>query len=460
MPTFCNQYYPLRNIIFFVVEGWFIFLSLLVTTGLLADLTVYSSGFTELAVKTALVSVVFQLCLYFFDLYDFGQSISGIYTLTRMSQAFGVGCVILGSIYYFSPDLIIPSGFFWPAYFVVCVQVLILRSVYYFILRKKMFVQSVLLVGTGKAAQDIIYEVEGKHDSPYKIIGLVGENPPPYNPRNVTVYGDMKNAVETIGQTHIDRIVVALDDSRGSTPIHDLLHYKLNRMVIEHGANFFERTTGKILVERIVPSLFIYSDGFQLTRFKYLLKRILDIVCAVLILIVTAPILFLTAILIKLDSPGKVFYQQERVGEFGKNFKIVKFRSMVEDAEKGGAVWARENDNRVTRLGAIIRKLRIDELPQLWNVLLGEMSLVGPRPERDIFVQKLEEVIPYYGIRHQIKPGITGWAQINYPYGASEEDALRKLEYDLYYMKNISILFDIFVLFRTVKTVFFGKGAR
>ena len=460
MPTFFNQHLSLRNIAFFIAEGLFIFLSFLITTGILSGTTLQSDAFTILVFKTALVSVIFQLCLYFFDLYDFGQSISTLDTFTRMSQAFGVGCIILGTIYYLAPQLIIQTDHFWPAYFIVCVFVLILRVMYHFILRKKIFVESILLVGTGKAAQDIIHEIEGKHDAPYKIVGFVGTVLPQFNPRGSKLFATITAALEDIGETHINRIIVALDDSRGTAPIQELLAYKLRQGVVEHGAAFFERTTGKLLVERVTPSLFIYSDGFKLTRVKYLLKRSSDFILSVLILLITSPLLLVTALLITLESPGGAFYRQERVGQFGKIFKIIKFRSMVADAEKDGAVWARENDDRVTRLGAIVRKLRIDELPQLWNVIVGDMSLVGPRPERDIFVRRLVEVIPYYNIRHQIKPGITGWAQINYPYGASEEDALRKLEYDLYYMKNISILFDYFVLFRTVKTVFFGKGAR
>jgi exopolysaccharide biosynthesis polyprenyl glycosylphosphotransferase len=214
------------------------------------------------------------------------------------------------------------------------------------------------------------------------------------------------------------------------------------------------------MVKKIAPSWIIYSDGFSLSHWKYHIKRLMDISFSFILLVLSFPVLILTALLIKLESPGPVFYFQERVGERNKPFQMIKFRSMKQDAEKDGAVWAKQNDDRVTRVGEVIRTLRIDELPQLWNVLKGEMSLVGPRPERQVFVDELAKKIPYYSIRHEVKPGVTGWAQVCYPYGASELDALKKLEYDLYYMKNLSIAFDLMVIFKTVKTVLFKKGSR
>ncbi|MBM9616079.1 exopolysaccharide biosynthesis polyprenyl glycosylphosphotransferase [Desulfobulbus rhabdoformis] len=218
--------------------------------------------------------------------------------------------------------------------------------------------------------------------------------------------------------------------------------------------------SGKILVEKVNPAWLIFSDGFDCSRANYHIKRMLDIFLALCGLLVSSPISLVTALLIKLESPGPIFYCQERVGEKGEVFSIVKFRSMRQDAEKNGAVWAMKNDNRVTRVGGFIRKVRIDEIPQMWNVLKGEMSFVGPRPERPVFVDQLVEKLPYYSLRHSAKPGITGWAQVCYPYGASEEDALRKLEYDLYYIKHQSIFIDLLIISRTVKTVLFQKGSR
>ena len=231
-------------------------------------------------------------------------------------------------------------------------------------------------------------------------------------------------------------------------------------VVIEQGISFYERVTGRLLVENMEPSWIIYSEGFSLSRWQFMVKRMVDVLFSLAILFVSSPIMLLSALIIKMESAGPFLYSQDRVGKKNIPFKVYKFRSMRQDAEREGAVWAQENDDRVTRFGKLIRKFRIDELPQLWNVLKGDMSLVGPRPERPVFVEELAETIPFYQIRHDVKPGITGWAQVCYPYGASQEDALRKLEYDLYYMKNLSIPMDLLVVFMTVKTVLCKKGSR
>jgi sugar transferase (PEP-CTERM system associated) len=253
--------------------------------------------------------------------------------------------------------------------------------------------------------------------------------------------------------------VVALDEKRG-IPLHELIQYKFLGIEILGAARFYEELTGTIPVKRVNPSWLVFSEGFYVGRMKRLLKRTIDMVAALAVLLICLPILAATALIIKLESPGGIFYRQERVGENGKTFNIIKFRSMRADAEKTGPVWASMNDDRTTKFGRFIRKTRIDELPQLFTVIKGDMSFVGPRPERPFFVRELEKKIPFYSNRHVVKPGITGWAQIYYPYGASEEDALHKLEYDLYYIKNLSIAMDLMTIFKTIKVVLFHKGAR
>jgi sugar transferase (PEP-CTERM system associated) len=225
--------------------------------------------------------------------------------------------------------------------------------------------------------------------------------------------------------------------------------------------SFYEKMTGKLLLENITPSWFIFSDGFRITAHVRLVKRVSDVLFSLAGLILVLPFIPIIALAIRLDSPGPVFFRQIRVGEREKNFLLYKFRTMRQDAEKGsGAVWAQERDPRITRLGNFLRKSRIDEIPQLFNVLMGDMSLVGPRPERPEFIEKLKEVIPYYSERHFVKPGVTGWAQVRYPYGASIEDALEKLRYDLYYIKNLTISFDLMIILETVKVVLFRRGGR
>ena len=460
MPTLFNKHYPVRTVVFFLGEGLLIFLSVLVVDWIMLGSGLFFLDLVPHLLRALLVTIIFQLCLYFFDLYDLTKEVSLPNTFTRMNQAFGVGCILLGGVYYSIPSMIISTRIFWLGYLVICLSVFLWRGAYYHILRRRLFVQNILLIGTGHLASDIARVIEGVQDAAYRVVGFVGDTEPSYNPNHVPVRSTIAGFEGLISGDKLGRIVVALDDRRGITPINTLLDYKMRGITIELGATFYERVTGKILVERISPSLIIFSDGFYLSRWKYHAKRLSDLFCSSILLTLSLPFLLVTALLIKLDSPGPVFYFQERVGEGNKLFQIIKFRSMCQDAEKNGAVWAKQNDDRITRVGEVIRALRIDELPQLWNVLKGDMSLVGPRPERQIFVDELAKKIPYYTIRHRLKPGVTGWAQVCYPYGASELDALKKLEYDLYYMKNLSITFDLWIIFKTVKTVLFKKGSR
>ena len=460
MPTFFNKYYPVRTIVFFLGESLLIFSSLLIVDWVMLGSSLFFLDLLPNSARALLVTLIFQLCLYFFDQYDLSNEISMPDTFTRMTQAFGVGCILLGGVYYTVPFMIISTQIFWLGYLVICLSVSLWRGAYYHILRKRLFVQNILLVGTGTLASDIARVIEGVQDSVYRVKGFVGDKEPAYNPHGAPVRPFIEDFEELLSGHALERIVVALDDGRGITPVTALLNCKMRGITIEQSNTFYERITGKILVEKIAPSWIIYSDGFSFSRSKHHLKRLMDLFFSTILLVFSLPVLLATAMLIKLESDGPVFYFQERVGEGNRNFRIIKFRSMKQDAEKNGAVWAQQKDDRVTRVGEVIRKLRIDEIPQLWNVLNGHMSLVGPRPERQIFVDELAQKIPYYSIRHVVKPGVTGWAQVCYPYGASELDALKKLEYDLYYMKNISIAFDLMVIFKTVKTVLFKKGSR
>ncbi|MGE0487374.1 MAG: TIGR03013 family XrtA/PEP-CTERM system glycosyltransferase [Gammaproteobacteria bacterium] len=258
----------------------------------------------------------------------------------------------------------------------------------------------------------------------------------------------------------VDEIVVASDDRRNSLPVDQVLECKMHGLRIIEAADFFERQLGKIRLDTLHPSNVIFADGFTQAVIKLTEKRILDIVASALMIVLALPVMLVTALVIYLESGGPVLYRQERVGHRGKTFTLLKFRSMRQDAEANGAVWARQNDNRVTRVGNFLRRTRIDELPQLVNVLRGDMSFVGPRPERPEFVAELAKAIPYYELRHYVKPGITGWAQILYPYGASINDSREKLQYDLYYLKNYSIFLDINILLQTVQVILWRKGSR
>jgi sugar transferase (PEP-CTERM system associated) len=276
----------------------------------------------------------------------------------------------------------------------------------------------------------------------------------------LSVLGGYAKITSIVKEEHVHRIIVALDERRGNFPVEQLLFCRLKGVRVDDGMAFTEDLAGKLSVENLHPSSLIFSNGFRRSSFFRKAKRCVDVLVSLLGLVLSGPLTLAVALAIRLESKGPVLYRQERVGEDGKVFSLLKFRSMGVDAEQNGPVWAGKNDNRVTRVGKIIRKLRLDEIPQMINVLRGEMSFVGPRPERPFFVERLKREIPYYSQRHTLKPGITGWAQVRYPYGASKEDALEKLKFDLYYVKHMSIFFDLMIVLETIKTVLFSKGAR
>lgn len=460
MPYISGKYYPVRRIVFFMGEGCLIFVAIFL-------MHILFLGWGEVLlhkdlclVRTFLVSAVFLLCLYFFDLYDLDVYSSLADTATRMTQAFGFGCIILAGIYYLVPSSVIPTRIFLLGYLLVCVFLAVWRFFYILALNKRLFTEPIVVLGAGKLAGSIANEIMDRFDSGYRIAAFVGKDKPRFPIGNIRLYNNGDKLSSICHRHDSDIIVVALDDRRGTMPVHELVDCKLDGVRVQDGISFFEKLTGKIMVEQVNPDWIIFAPGFSVGRLMKALKRAGDVLLASMGLVLAFPIMLISAIIIKLESPGPVFYCQTRVGLGGRPFKLIKFRSMRQDAEKDGAVWALENDNRVTRFGGFARKVRIDELPQLWNVLKGEMSFVGPRPERPVFVDMLAKKIPYYSLRHNVKPGVTGWAQICYPYGASEEDALRKLEYDLYYLKNISLSMDLWIVFQTIKTVLFRKGAR
>jgi sugar transferase (PEP-CTERM system associated) len=461
MPYILKKYYPTRNIFFIVGEGILIFLSISMVMFILGDLSGEFSILSSILYKAIFVTIIFQMCLYYFDLYNFSSIGTFSENATRITQAFGFGCILLSGFYYFIPSTTISFKIFLIAYAIICFFIGIWRFCYKYILEKRLFTKPILLIGSCKIAETISNEIKTKMDSGYNINALIAEkySEVKYTP-NINYYDDYSKIPEITQKNKIERIVVALEDRRGKTPIPELMDCKLRGMTITPGIEFYEELTGKILVNNVNPDWLIYSDGFQKSKITMMFKRLMDFSVSLIGLIFSIPIIIFCAFVIKLESPGPVFYSQERVGKKGKTFWIYKFRSMYCNAECSGPVWAQENDSRITRFGSFIRKTRIDEIPQLWNIFKGEMSFVGPRPERPHFVSRLKKRIPYYSLRHYVKPGLTGWAQISYPYGASEEDALHKLEYDLYYIKNLCFRMDIMIALQTIKIILFQKGSR
>lgn len=323
--------------------------------------------------------------------------------------------------------------------------------------------ETILILGTGETARQVCRWVIDQHGDEYGVVGFAEERPG--REGQVLAMGvRVQTGTEGLAgfcAGRVDRVLVALDEKRGRLPVRELMELRLRGIEVEEATSFFERISGKIAVETMLPSWLIFSEGFKSTPLRAFGKRAVDLTLSVLLLVLTSPMMVLAALLIKLDSKGPVLYRQERLGRDGRTFELLKFRSMSQHAERdSGPMWTVENDPRITRVGRLIRKLRVDELPQLVNVLRGEMSFVGPRPEREHFVRRLEQKIPYYGLRMMVRPGITGWAQVEYRYGANDEDAMEKLKYDLYYIKNGNLLLDLLVVLKTVRVVLFGKGAR
>jgi sugar transferase (PEP-CTERM system associated) len=329
-------------------------------------------------------------------------------------------------------------------------------------MRSSGLARGVLVLGTGLLAKkigDAILSTNHQHTLK-GYINMTGESV--QVPSEAIVGGQNGDGlVQTIRELKAQKLVVSLSERRGIFPVQDVLNCKFSGIEVIDAPTFYEEITGKLMLENTTPSWFIFSNGFKMTSTWRFYKRTLDVICSLIGIVLTLPILPFIALLIRMDSRGPVFFQQERVGELEEKFVLYKFRTMRQDAENGtGAVWAQKNDPRITRVGRILRKTRIDELPQLYNVLKGDMSFVGPRPEREEFVDELKKVIPFYSERHFVKPGITGWAQVRYSYGASVEDAVEKLRYDLYYIKNISPSLDILIMIETAKVMLFGRGSR
>ena len=413
--------------------------------------------------RALLIAAVTQLCLYFGDLYDFRIITDRRELFVRAVQALGATSMILAGLYFWLDQLVVGRGVFILAAVLVILFVFGWRIGFDWASHRVGPRDRLLLVGTSDSAVKLARELYDRRDLGVEIVGFIDPDParigsPVLNPG---VIGTIEDIPSIVRKYAVDEVVVSLSDARGKLPMDKLLEMKLEGVSFEHLASVYEKYTGKIAVENLRPSWLIFSPGFKKSQFLRVAKRSLDVGAALVGLVFGAPIMLLVAAAVRVSSPGPVLYRQERVGLRNQIFRVIKFRSMRQDAEKGtGAVWATKGDSRVTPIGGFLRRTRLDELPQLWNVLRGDMSFVGPRPERPEFVSSLTEEIPFYGQRHSVRPGLTGWAQVRYTYGASREDAMEKLQYDLFYIKNMSIALDLFIIANTVKTVLMRRGGQ
>ncbi len=399
---------------------------------------------------------IIKLCFHYFNLYEVALHISFREFAKNLLKGFITAVLLLTLIYYVYPPAIVGQYILALGVVLGMVSTILYRLLWGEISEESSFTQNVLVLGTGKAARLLLEDVLRYSGSGFKIVGVVGEGGgAPKDLMGFPLIGQTRDLLALSRSWRVDLIVVALDEQRGNMPVAELMPVKMAGVRIIDNISFHEQFTGKIVLESLRPSWFIFTDGFKVGRLRLFTKRAFDVFFAVLGLIVSAPIWVTTAVLVKLSSPGPVLYRQERVGLNGRTFELLKFRSMRADAEKAtGPVWAAEADPRITPVGRVIRQYRIDEIPQMYNVLKGEMSFVGPRPERPFFVDQLARELPYYHQRHVVKPGITGWAQVRYPYGATVDDAREKLQLDLYYIKHTNLSFDLKILTETVKTLF------
>jgi sugar transferase (PEP-CTERM system associated) len=452
-----NRHVSMRGLTVFGFETVLISTSIVVAAHLHGALDRALDGLWKVVLVTALC----ELCFYYSDLYDLTRVHATRDLVVGVLKGTGAAAFALAALTALVPSVLLGSGTFATVVGLLLIAVPVWRVAFNGLTSEPYLEERVLIVGTGTLAHIVAREIRTQQDFAYRLVGFIAdEGTTRVQVRQHDILGGAAEIDRILTTRHVDRIVVSLTDRRGHLPIEALLHAKLAGVRVEDAVTTFERLTGKILVEELKPSWLIFSDGFRVSRWTRIAKRAFDLLCASIVSVLAAPAMALTAVAVRLESRGPVLYRQERVGENGRVFTLRKFRSMRVDAEQGTPVWATDRDDRVTRVGRFIRLTRLDELPQLWNVLKGEMSFVGPRPERPFFVQQLSEAIPFYVARHAVKPGLTGWAQVKYRYGSSVEDAREKLRYDLYYIKHLSLVFDLTILIDTLKVIVSGKGAK
>jgi len=417
---------------------------------------------SQIIQRALICAIVFQSSLHLRDVYDFRKGLPLPRFALQLGQALGLASLLLWALYRMFPSLEVKYDVFALS-LIFCSAFLLawhtlLRAVNTF----RRPASDVLILGTGAMARKLAKEVLRHPEYGLGVRGFASDDPELVGKSivNPTVLGTYLDLPKIVSEHRIDRIVVAVEDRRGKLPVEELLNLKLQGIAIEDDSSFYERVCGKLSIEHLKPEWMIFNSGFNRHRRQMFFKQLLSVAVSIFLLILILPILPLIMLLIKLDSPGPIFYCQKRVGRDGRIFTLWKFRSMHEDAEcNSGAVWAADDDPRVTRVGKYLRRLRLDESPQLLNIFRGDMTLVGPRPERPAIFAELRQNISEYALRHTVVPGVTGWAQINYAYANSIEHSIEKLQYDLFYVKNMSWVLDSIILFQTIKTVLVRRGS-
>ena len=452
-----NVYYPIRTLILMLGEGLVVWTSFLL--GAVYELREdsflvlnYEYGYFKIFAVTAVV----MLCSHWFDLYDTARLHARGELYFRLLLVPGLLSFILAAVSYLRPSYLLGNGSSAVGLLILTVALFGWRLGYGWLIQLPMLQERIYVLGTGERAQRLVQGLRQNPELGVEVASWTGKLEGAVTRESVAAH---LTEVVTKGKVH--RVVVAMPDRRGTTPMRELLELKMRGVKIEESASWLEKISGKIEIENLYPSWLVFGHGFRRSSVFQVTRRLISVVVSLIGLILTMPLIPLIMLVIKLDSEGPVFYRQARVGKGGHGFEVIKFRTMRQDAEAGnGPQWAGEHDPRVTRVGKFLRSSRLDEIPQLWCVLKGDMAFVGPRPERPEFVEWLSREIPYYGVRHVVRPGLTGWAQVRYKYGSTVEDAREKLQYDLYYIKNASIGLDLLIMFQTIKTVLLRRGAQ
>jgi sugar transferase (PEP-CTERM system associated) len=459
-----SHYVSKKVLLLLAVEAWLLAMSIYLGVSVRFPAAGVADPLYPLWPKAAAFVVIMLITMTALGLYQSELRVNLRSILLRLLVAFVIGLGLMSLIYYLVPSLYVGRGVFGIAYAAALGGVVLERLAFFrWTTAARLPKQRIMVLGAGTRAAAVEEAIRSRASGDdLEIVGFLpmGAYPAAVEPaRILSAEGTLLGTARRYG---IDEIVLAVRDRRGGNlPVRELLECRLRGIRVTELSSFFERERGQVRLDSLNPSWMILGEGFRNGLWRDAVKRLFDLWASAALLVVSAPAMLVAALCILVEDGAPVFYRQERVGQGGRLFTIIKFRSMRHDAERDGTPrWAGSNDDRTTRVGRIIRKLRIDELPQIFNVLKGEMSFVGPRPERPYFVHQLTAQIPYYAVRHSVKPGITGWAQVRYAYGASVEDAAEKLQYDLYYVKNHSLFLDLVILIETVQVVLWGKGAR
>ena len=452
-----NVYYPIRTLVLLVGEALIVWTSFLLgavyafrqDSYLVLN---YEGGYYKILVVTILV----LLCSHWFDLYDTARLNTRGELYFRLLMVPGLLAFVLAAVSYIRPDFLLGNGSSAVGLLILTVALFGWRIGFTWLIQLPILVERVYVLGTGERALRLVQGLRQNPEIGVEIVSWTGKLEGAVTRDSVAVH-----LLDIVRTQKVHRVIVAMPDRRGTIPMQELLDLRMQGVKIEEAASWLERISGKIEVENLYPSWLVFGEGFRRSTPFQLVRRVISIVISLVGLILALPLFPLIVLAIRLDSKGPVFYTQTRVGKGGRLFNVVKFRTMRNDAEAlSGPQWAGNNDPRVTRVGKFLRYSRLDEIPQLWCVLKGDMAFVGPRPERPEFVEWLSREIPYYGVRHMVRPGLTGWAQVKYKYGSTVEDAREKLQYDLFYMKNASIGLDLLIMFQTIKTVLLSRGAQ